>query len=299
MIKIQKSDGVRGLKKYQSTLKKSVVLEGHGVHSGCSSVVKIHPADVGCGVSFKRFGVDGREHILRAHASQVGETELSTVLGYGDLKVRTIEHLMAAIIAYDLDNLVIEVSGDEVPILDGSSWQYCQLFEQVGIVQQAALRTYFIIKKAIRVEIENSFAEFLPFHGRRFDVTIDFSSPAIGKQQFDLDLTSHNFRDNLSRARTFGFIKDVEKLWISKKGLGASLDNSLIIGLDHKILNPEGVHFEDEFVRHKMLDAVGDTALLGSPFIGLFRSYCSGHSLNVRLVKAVLEDALCYEEGTF
>ncbi|MGF7157362.1 UDP-3-O-acyl-N-acetylglucosamine deacetylase [Bartonella heixiaziensis] len=283
------------VQKYQLTLRKAVTFKGIGVHSGCVSVVKVYPADVGCGIVFKRFGVDGTEKIFQAHASQIGATELSTVLGQGESRIETIEHLMAAIAAYNLDNLVIEVSSHEIPILDGSSWQYCQGFEEVGIVQQDALRSYFIIKKPLRVEIGGGVAEFLPFDGRRFDVTLSFSSSAIGKQHFSFDLTTQGFRDDLSRARTFGFIKDAEKLWASGKGLGASLENSLIIGLDDKIMNPNGPYWEDECVRHKMLDAIGDTALLGAPFIGLFRSYCSGHRINAQLVKAVLADESYYE----
>ncbi|WP_455480367.1 UDP-3-O-acyl-N-acetylglucosamine deacetylase [Bartonella sp. B12(2025)] len=283
--------------KYQSTLKKAVTFKGYGVHTGCLSVVKVCPADVGCGIIFKRCGLDGTEKILQAHASQTGATELSTVLGHGEMRVETIEHLMAAIAAYNLDNLVIEVSSNEIPILDGSSWQYCQAFEEVGIVQQNALRSYFIIKKPLRIEVASGVAEFLPFDGRRFDITISFPSSAIGKQHLSFDLTTKRFQDDLSRARTFGFVKDVEKLWVSGKGIGASLENSLIIGFDDKIMNPDGPYWKNECVRHKMLDAIGDTALLGAPFIGLFRSYRSGHRINSQLVKAVLADKSCYEEA--
>ncbi|PIT69813.1 UDP-3-O-acyl-N-acetylglucosamine deacetylase [Bartonella tribocorum] len=284
--------------KYQSTLKKAVTFKGVGVHSGCLSMVKIYPADVGCGILFKRFGLDGTEKMFQAHASQMGETELSTMLGDGQVGVETIEHLMAAIAAYNLDNLVIEVSQNEIPILDGSAWQYCQAFEDAGIIQQNAYRSYFIIKKPLRVEGAHGFAEFLPFDGRRFDVTISFPSSAIGKQHFCFDLTSQGFRDDLSRARTFGFIKDVEKLRLLGKARGASLENSLVIGLNDKILNSDGPYWENECVRHKMLDAIGDTALLGSPFIGLFRSYCSGHRINAQLVKAVLADESYYEKSS-
>ncbi|EJF75711.1 UDP-3-O-acyl-N-acetylglucosamine deacetylase [Bartonella alsatica] len=288
---------IKQVQKYQSTLKKAVIFKGYGVHSGCSSVVKVFPADVGRGIVFKHCGLDGKEQIFPAHASQTGATELSTTLGHGDVKIETIEHLMAAIAAYNLDNLVIEVSNREIPILDGSAWQYCQAFEEVGILQQNALRSYFIIKKPLRVESTSGAAEFLPFDGRCFDITISFPSAAIGKQHFYFDLTTKGFRDDLSRARTFGFVKDVEKLWISGKGIGASLENSLIIGLNDKIMNPDGPYWKNECVRHKMLDAIGDTALLGAPFIGLFRSYCSGHKINLQLVKAILADKSCYEES--
>ncbi len=284
------------MQKYQVTLKKAVTFRGHGVHSGRSSTIKILPADVGCGIVFKRRGMDGEERVFRAHASQVGAVKLSTTLGFGDTRIDTIEHLMAAVSAYDLDNLVIEVSGSEIPILDGSSWQYCRGFEEVGFVQQGALRSYFVIKKSLRVEMNKSSAEFLPFDGRRFDVEISFSSPAIGKQGLIFDLTSRGFRDELSRARTFGFVKDAEQLQASEKGLGTSLDNSIVIGLDDKVMNPNGLYWKNEYVRHKMLDSIGDTALLGAPFIGLFRSRCGGHKINLQLVKAVLEDESYYEK---
>ncbi|EJF88280.1 UDP-3-O-[3-hydroxymyristoyl] N-acetylglucosamine deacetylase [Bartonella vinsonii subsp. arupensis OK-94-513] len=285
------------VQKYQSTLKQAVTFKGYGVHSGGVSVLKVHPADVGCGIVFKRCGLDGTDHIFQAHASQTGAAQLSTVLGHGEYKIETIEHLMSAIVAYNLDNLVIEVSSHELPILDGSAWQYCQVFEEVGIVQQNALRSYFIIKKPLRVEVDSGFAEFLPFNGRRFDIMISFPSSAIGKQHFIFDLTTKGFRDDLSRARTFGFVKDVEKLRASGKARGASLENSLVIGLDDKIMNPDGPYWKNECVRHKMLDAIGDTALLGAPFIGLFRSYCGGHRINAQLVKAVLADESCYEKS--
>ncbi|MBX4335044.1 UDP-3-O-acyl-N-acetylglucosamine deacetylase [Bartonella raoultii] len=285
------------MQKYQSTLKKAVTLKGVGVHSGCVSVVKISPADVGNGIVFKRCGVDGKEQIFKAHASQTGTTELSTVLGDGEYRIETIEHLMAAISAYNLDNLIIEVSSHEIPILDGSSWPYCQAFEEVGFVQQDALRSYFIIQKPLCVKAAGGMAEFLPFDGCRFDVTLSFSSSAIGEQHLSFDLTTQGFRDDLSRARTFGFVKDVEKLWASEKGIGASLENSLIIDLNDEVMNLEGTYWTNEYVRHKTLDAIGDTALLGAPFIGLFRSYCSGHSINSQLVKAILADKSCYEES--
>lgn len=290
---------MESVRKYQSTLKSSVVFEGPGIHSGRVSTVKISPADVGHGIVFKRYGVGEKVQIFQAHASQVGAAELSTTLGHGDTKIETIEHLMAAITAYSLDNLVIEVFGNEIPILDGSAWEYCRHFEQIGIRQQSALRTYLVVKKPVRVETTDSMAEFLPFEGCHFDITIAFPSPVIGKQELRFDLTLQGFRDNLSRARTFGFMKDSEKIWASGKGMGVSLENTLIIDLNGEVMNPGGLYFEDECVRHKTLDAIGDTALLGAPFIGLFRSYRGGHKLNLQLVKAVLADELCYEKSHF
>lgn len=281
--------------KYQSTLGGTVTLTGHGVHSGLPSSLRINPAEAGSGIVFVRKTETGEKHSFRAVSEQTGATELSTVLGRGEVRVETIEHLMAAIAAYNLDNLVIEASANELPILDGGARSYCEAFDKVGVTEQSEPRHYLVIKKHVRVESKASFAEFMPFSGRRFDVSIAFSSPAIGESQFVFDLEREKFAKDVSRARTFGFLKDVETLWAAGMALGSSLENSLVIGIDDKVVNPGGVYYEDEFVRHKLLDAIGDTALLGAPFIGLFRSFRGGHALNSQLVHKVLEDPTTYE----
>lgn len=283
----------------QSTLAKPVTLQGHGVHSGTPSCVTIKPAEPDTGIVFLRPYNSGETKRFKAISAETGATELSTVLGHGETRVETIEHLMAAIAAFNLDNLYIEVTANEMPILDGGSWSYCEAFTQAGTVQQDVKRHYLVVKKTIRVESPTGFAEFVAFDGRRFDVKIAFASQAIGESRIIFDLAARQFQEEISRARTFGFLKDVQTLWAAGMALGSSLENSLVIGMDEKIVNPEGNNYENEFVRHKLLDAIGDTALLGMPFIGLFRSFRGGHALNAQLVKALLEDDEAYEKLTF
>ena len=281
--------------KYQSTLNSVVTLTGHGVHSGTPSTLKIHPADHDTGIVFIRETMNGQKQRFHAISSETGATELSTVLGKGELRVETIEHLMSAITAYNLDNLTIEVSNNELPILDGGAWSYCKAFDEAGVKIQNAKRQYLRIQKHVRVESKSGFAEFVPFYGRQFDVAIAFATPTIGESQFIFDLDRDDYKEEVSRARTFGFLKDVETLWAAGMALGSSLENSLVIGVDERIVNPQGTYYENEFVRHKLLDAIGDTALLGHPFIGQFRSLRGGHALNAQLVRAVLEDSSAYE----
>ena len=284
---------------FQSTLAKAVTLSGYGVHSGLPSTLTINPAEEGTGIVFVRVLPSGEKKRFRAVSEETGKTDLSTTLGTGAVRVETIEHLMAAINAYNLDNLVIEVSNNELPILDGGSWTYCEAFDKAGIVNQKAKRKFILIKKKVRVESANGFAEFEPFDGRRFDVSIEFSSPIIGKSSIVFDCEPEGFKREISRARTFGFLKDVETLWAAGMALGSSLENSIVIGFDDNVVNPDGLYYENEFVRHKLLDAIGDTAMTGLPVIGLFRSFRGGHALNARLVKALLEDKTAFDTKEF
>lgn len=284
---------------FQSTLGKNVILSGHGVHTGCPSTLTIMPADVGTGIVFVRNVPSEQKRTFQAVSAQTGATELSTTLGTGEIRVETIEHLMAAIAAYNLDNLVIDVSANEVPILDGGALSYCKAFEQAGIVAQKKQRDFYVITKPVRIESAHGFAEFQPFEGRRFDVSIEFETPVIGKSRIVFDLETKKFAQEIAKARTFGFLKDVETLWAAGMALGSSLENSIVIGSDGKVINPKGIYYENEFVRHKLLDAIGDTALLGGPFIGLFRSFRGGHALNAKLIKTLLEDGSAYEIKNF
>lgn len=292
------------MKFYQSTLKQSITLNGIGVHRAKSCSITLNPAPVGYGIVFKRIDEHGKVHSFPAHANMTGATSYSTALGTGLIQVETIEHLMAAISAYSLDNLDIEVTSNEMPILDGGSFQYCQAFDNAGIVEQDAVRQYMVIEKLVRVEsdkgLQDGYAEFLPLNGCQFDVSIDFITPAIGSQQmiFDMsagDQSAINFRDEISKARTFGFFKDADYLKSLGMAMGSSIENSIVIGLDDKVMNPEGLIYQNEFVRHKLLDSIGDTALLGYPFMGLFRSYRGGHGLNAKLVKTLLEQPTNYK----
>ena len=285
-----------GLLGFQTTIAAPVTLSGIGVHSGSPVTLTFHPAEAGAGVVFHRVHADGGVTELKAVSSQVGATDLSTVLGFTPARsVATIEHVMAALYALGIDNIVVEVDSAEKPIMDGSSRMFMDAIEQVGTVSLGVKRRYIRVVKPVRFEQGASWAEFRPYDGTRFEVEIDFDSPAIGRQKWEGDLTAAIFHEELSRARTFGFMRDVERLWAAGFALGSSLENSVVISDDHTVVNVEGLRYKDEFVRHKALDAVGDLALAGAQFIGCYRSYRGGHKVNANALKALLSDHSAYE----
>ncbi len=282
---------------FQTTIAAPLSLTGIGVHSGREVTLSMQPAEAGTGIVFVRTFEDGSSVEFKAVSSQVGNTDLCTVLGFSPARsIATIEHVMAAIYALGLDNLVLEVDGAEMPIMDGSSEVFIDAIEQVGIVNLGVKRRYIRVTKPVRIESGASWAEFLPYDGTRFEVEIDFDCPLIGRQKWAGDLTAATFKNELSRARTFGFMRDVERLWAAGFALGSSLENSVVISDDNTVINVEGLRYEkDEFVRHKTLDAVGDLALAGAQFIGCYRSYRGGHKLNANALKALLENRDAYE----
>lgn len=285
-----------GLLGFQSTIASPVTLKGIGVHSGTEVSISFLPAESGTGIVFHRLHKDGGVTELKAVTSQVGNTDLCTVLGVQpDRSVATIEHVMAAIYSLGIDNLVIETDGAEMPIMDGSSEPFVQAIEQAGIRNLGIKRRYIRVVKPVRIESGASWAEFRPHDGTRFEVEIDFDSPLIGRQSWQGELTAETFTRELSRARTFGFMRDVEKLWAAGFALGSSLENSVVISDDDTVINIEGLRYKDEFVRHKTLDAVGDLAIAGAQFIGCYRSYRGGHKLNANALKALLNDPTAYE----
>ncbi|WP_277592573.1 UDP-3-O-acyl-N-acetylglucosamine deacetylase [Brucella melitensis] len=279
---------------YQKTIGRAVTLSGVGIHGGAPASARLLPADADTGILFQRSDIKDSAPVC-AHVSQIGATDLCTSLGAREARIDTVEHLMAAISALGIDNLVVEIEGPEVPILDGTSARFIEAVDSVGVVTQDAKRRFIRILKTVRVEAGNSWGEFRPYDGTRFEVEIDFECPLIGRQKFAHDVDEETFRKELSTARTFGFMKDVERLWAAGLALGASLDNSLVIGDDNSIVNADGLRFKDEFVRHKTLDAVGDLALAGLPFIGCFSSCRGGHRLNSEAVKALLSDETAFE----
>lgn len=285
-----------GLLGFQATIAHSVTLSGTGVHSGAEVSITFHPAEADSGIVFQR--VVGEQTIseFKAVSSQVGNTDLCTILGFSPAtSIATIEHVMAAIYALGLDNLLIEVQGAEMPIMDGSSAPFIEAIEQTGIKALAVKRRYIRILKPVRIESGASWSEFTPYDGMRFEVEIDFDSPLIGRQAWKGDITPSVFKTELSRARTFGFMRDVERMWAAGRGLGSSLENSVVIADDNTVINMEGLRYKDEFVRHKTLDAVGDLALAGAPFIGCYRSYRGGHKMNANALKALMSDPTAYE----
>jgi UDP-3-O-[3-hydroxymyristoyl] N-acetylglucosamine deacetylase len=274
----------------QTTIENDIVLSGIGVHSGQEVSVILHPAEADTGWVFLVPNDARRLSRIPADFRWVSNVTLCTVLSDGKgASVSTVEHLLAALRGMNIDNVEIEIEGGELPILDGSAAPFVEAIDEVGIRVLDDARRYIKILKPIRYEEGHSLAELRPYNGSRFDVEIDFASQLIGRQRMDIDLTPHVFRHEICRARTFGFVKDVQQLWAVGRALGSSLENSVALG-DDRILNPEGLRFPDEFVRHKTLDAVGDLALAGAPILGSFRSVRGGHRINTLMVKALYEN---------
>ncbi|MEG6509128.1 UDP-3-O-acyl-N-acetylglucosamine deacetylase [Methyloligella sp. 2.7D] len=274
----------------QTTLAGEVVLTGTGVHSGAPVSMLLYPADSDTGIRFLIGNGEAEGTEIPADQRMVTGVTLCTVLGDGNgASVATVEHLMAALRGLGVDNVIVEIDSGEVPIMDGSSIQFVDAIDEIGLTELDAPRRYIKVLKPIRVQDGAASGELTPYNGFHLDVEIEFEDCFIGKQRIELDLNPGSFRRELSRARTFGFMKDVEKLWAAGLALGASLENTVAIG-DERIVNPEGLRFEDEFVRHKALDAVGDLALAGAPILGSYRSVRGGHRLNSLVVKELLAD---------
>lgn len=283
---------------HQTTLRDSLQFSGVGVHSGQEVNMILHPADANTGILFNVIDPSSLNSTidLQANLSTVGATDLCTVLGsLSGAHAATIEHLMAALRALNVDNVIVELDAAEVPVMDGSSIVFVEAIRSVGLTSLAARRCYIRVNKPIRVDMGASWGEFVPYEGTRFEVEIDFDCEAIGRQIFASDITEDVFCNELSRARTFGFMKDVERLWAAGFALGSSLENSVVIGDDNRIINPEGLRYKDEFVRHKTLDAIGDLALAGAPIIGCYRSYRGGHKLNAMVLAALLSDKEAFD----
>jgi UDP-3-O-[3-hydroxymyristoyl] N-acetylglucosamine deacetylase len=275
----------------QTTLRSQATVTGVGVHSGLPVNLTIGPASVDAGFVFVRIGLDGSDREVRAIAESVIATEFATVLGdrEGPL-VSTAEHVLAALRGMGVDNATIEVDGPEVPIMDGSSAAFVAAIEQAGIVSQSAARRFIQVTRPVQVVIGDSFGELRPnASGFRAEVEIDFANPVIGRQSYVLDLSAERFRREISRARTFGCVNDVARLWSAGFALGASFENSVVFD-ETRLLNTEGLRYSDECVRHKVLDVIGDLALAGLPLLGTFRSVRGGHKLNHAVLTALLAD---------
>lgn len=279
----------------QNTIGSSVSLSGTGVHSGKITHLTINPAPENHGIKFRRVDLPGTQDI-QAIFKMVVDTSLATVLGTNGAIVSTIEHLMASFAGLGIDNALIEIDDYEIPILDGSAWEFTRCIERVGIQSQDAPRHFIIVKRPIEV-IEND--KSVVIHpGANFKITceIDFDHPLIGKQQIVFDTEKNNFAKEVSKARTFGFVKDLELLKRFSLGKGGSLENAIVVDKD-KILNAEGLRYPDEFVRHKLLDSLGDFSLLGMPIQGHIVSYKSGHALNHLFIQKLLENKDAWETG--
>lgn len=274
----------------QQTLKSKVSCSGTGLHSGVNVSMTLLPAPPNTGIIFRRTDTDGNGLEVAALVENVVDDRMCTTLGDGEgATIATVEHLMAALCGCGIDNLYIEVEGSELPIMDGSAAPFVFLIECAGIVEQDAPRRVIEILKPVRVEDEDRQVELLPGDGFSVDFEIEFESDAIGRQDMSVDLVNGTFKGELSRARTFGFIEEVDQLRAMGLALGGSLDNAVVVS-GNEVLNEDGLRYKDEFVRHKILDCVGDLYLAGAPIIGHFKGHRSGHALNHSIVRSLLAD---------
>jgi len=278
----------------QTTIAREIELTGTGVHSGAPVSLILHPAEADTGF---KFVVTKRGRLITeiaAHVDNVKNLTLCTVIGNDQgVTVSTVEHLLAALRGLSIDNCYIEVDSKELPIMDGSSASFVDAIDEAGIRELFAPRRFIKVLKPIRVEDGDCWGEIAPHTGFHLDVEINFETPLIGRQRIVHEMSPGIFRHELSRARTFGFMSDVERLWKAGLALGANLSNTVAIGED-RVINREGLRHSNEFVRHKMLDAVGDLALAGLPLLGAFRSVRGGHRLNANVLKALFADSTAW-----
>ena len=283
----------------QRTLKTTVQATGVGLHTGEKVYLTLCPAPVNSGIVFRR--VDLPQPVdIRAEAYAVHDTRLSTCLEAGGARVASVEHLMSPLAGLGIDNVIVELSSSELPIMDGSAGTFVFLLQSAGIVEQAAAKKFIRIKKTVEVRDGDKWVRFDPFNGYKLNFTINFTHPvfANSKQNVTVDLGEHSYIKEVSRARTFGFMQDVEYMRSQGLALGGNLDNAIVMD-EYRVINPDGLRFEDEFVKHKVLDAIGDLYLLGHPLIGAFSGFKSGHALNNALLRAMLADESAWEFVTF
>ncbi|MDH3451653.1 MAG: UDP-3-O-acyl-N-acetylglucosamine deacetylase [Gammaproteobacteria bacterium] len=283
----------------QRTLKNTIRATGVGLHTGNKILLTLRPAVVNTGIVFRRVDLEQPVEI-KADPLNVGDTQLSTSLQRDGVKVSTVEHLLSALAGLGIDNAYIDLSAPEVPIMDGSAGPFVFLIQSAGIVEQDSPKTFIRIKRPIVVEEGDKWARFDPFNGFKVAFTIQFDHPLFqgSCQEAEIDFSTTSFVKEVSRARTFGFMSDIEKLRERNLALGGSLDNAIVVD-DYRVLNEDGLRYRDEFVKHKILDAIGDLYLLGHSLIGAFSGYKSGHELNNRLLRSLLEAEQAWERVTF
>lgn len=283
----------------QRTVKQVTRTTGIGVHSGTKVELTLRPAAVNTGIVFRR--IDLPEPIdFPVRAGDVGDTRMATTLQQGSVRVSTIEHLLSACAGLGIDNLYVDVTAEEIPIMDGSAGTFVFLLQSAGIEEQPAAKKFLRILKPVEVKDGDKWARLEPFFGFKVSFSIDFDHPAIDGtgQEASIDFAQSSYIKEISRARTFGFMQDAEALRSMGLGRGGSFDNAIVMD-EYRILNHDGLRYQDEFVRHKILDAIGDLYVIGHQVIGSYRANKSGHALNNRLIRAVLADEHCYEISTF
>ncbi|WP_367105627.1 UDP-3-O-acyl-N-acetylglucosamine deacetylase [uncultured Psychrobacter sp.] len=283
----------------QRTIDKMIAITGIGLHSGQPVDLEFHPQPINTGIVFERSDIVGSEPIP-ASAFLVQDTMMSSNLVFGGTRVGTVEHLLSAVAGLGIDNLLVRVSASEIPIMDGSAAPFVGLLLQAGFCEQEAAKKFLRVIRPVRVKVDDKWAELRPYEGFELNFEIDFDHPAFDKdfQHAQFCFSTQNFIEQLSEARTFGFLKDIETLRSNNLALGGSMDNAIVID-DARIINTEGLRFADEFVRHKILDALGDLYLIGYPILGRFNAYKSGHALNNMLVREILSDESNFEIVTF
>lgn len=283
----------------QRTLKNVIRATGVGLHTGKKVYLTLRPAPVDTGIIFRRIDLEPPLEI-KASPDNVGDTSLSTTLISHEVRISTVEHLLSAMAGLGIDNAYVDVSAPEVPIMDGSAGPFVFLVQSAGIVEQNAAKKFIRINKSVEIKEDDKWARFDPFDGFKVGFTIDFDHPVFKAvpQKAELDFSTTSFVKEVSRSRTFGFMRDFETLRSRNLALGGSLDNSIAVD-EHRILNEDGLRYEDEFVKHKILDAIGDLYLLGHNLIGAFSGYKSGHALNNRLLRKLVAETEAWEEVTF
>ena len=283
----------------QRTLKNAIRATGVGLHTGRKVFMTLRPAADNTGIVFRRVDLDPAVDVP-ADATIVGETMLGTTLIKGDVKIATVEHLMSALAGLGIDNIFVDLSAPEVPIMDGSAAPFVFLLQSAGITEQTSAKKFIRIRQTVRVEENGKWAEFKPYDGFKVNFKIDFEHPVFKThlQSSSIDFSTTSFLREVSRARTFGFLKDIEALRANRLALGGNIDNAIVLD-DFRVLNEDGLRYEDEFVRHKILDAIGDLYLIGYGLLGEFTGYKSGHDLNNKLVRELLLQPDSWEEVVF
>jgi UDP-3-O-[3-hydroxymyristoyl] N-acetylglucosamine deacetylase len=283
----------------QRTLKNSIRATGVGLHTGTKIFMTLRPAEPDTGVVFRRVDLPGAPEV-RAYATHVGETRLGTTLVEGEAKVSTVEHLLSAIAGLGIDNVIVEVSAAEVPIMDGSAGPFVFLLQSAGIAEQATPKRFVRVLKPVEVRDGDKWARFDPYDGFKVNFEIEFNHPVFQRhsQKASMDFSTTTYLKEVSRARTFGFMRDLETMRAHNLALGGNLDNAIVLD-DAGVMNEDGLRSEDEFVKHKILDAIGDLYLLGHSLIGEFSGFKSGHGLNNRLLRALIDDTSAWEEIVF
>ena len=272
---------------------------GVGLHNGEKVSLTLHPAAIDTGILFRRTDLPGMPEI-KATPEAVADTRMCSSLEQNGARVSTVEHLMSALAGLGIDNIIVDVNASEIPIMDGSSGPFVFLLQSAGVMEQSTAKKFIAIKKLVEVKDDDKWAKFEPYHGFKMDFTINFAHPVFENSgsNVKIDFADNSYIKEISRARTFGFMHEVEYLRANGLARGGSLDNAIVLD-EFRVLNTDGLRYEDEFAKHKVLDAIGDLYMLGHPLLGAFSAYKSGHGLNNQLIRQLMQDTSAWEYVTF